>query len=304
MPAKILAVSVTGAPEIRVVRNQNRVVGQWAFVQKIAAKHRAAAVVEVEQVAGRAVNAVHEIAVLDDVLARASLQVMTDPRFMEEAVADIQQSDLPNVNVVALTVAKTVARELRILNGDRRVGAIVSENSVLVIVETGIAQRQRWPLLTNARAVLIGHLSTVELDAVNGGTAATNDPNSLAPLMHAVGIQPGAPANAADRQVTGVPCRHVAAIIAGGDMDRVTVPRGSGSSSNRHVLFAGADGQDRPATVGQANDPGGGADGGGAGAGEGLGTAGDAGLSDPPPHADIVSVKSSAVAPVFESRKD
>jgi hypothetical protein len=60
--------------------------------------------------------------------------------------------------------------------------------------------------------------------------------------------------------------------------------------------------------IGQANDAGdagvGDEGGGGAGDGAGLVPTVVAGLSDPPPHADSVSVKKSAVALAFESRKD
>src|SRR5262245_38480872 len=110
-----------------------------------------------------------------------------------------------DVHVVRKPVACAVVSELGALDQDLAACVVAGEDAVLVVVERAASHREVLALLADARAVLVNHLGPGELDVLDRGVIASDDPDGFALRALSGGVDPGAAAHASEREAARGP---------------------------------------------------------------------------------------------------
>src|SRR5262245_5958147 len=100
---------------------------------------------------------------------------------MEIAGRDGELVGKADVDVVRLSVAVAVASDLAAVGA--HAGPAATEDAVLVVEESAVAQDRVAALGGDARAVLVRHLGIAELDVVHRDVGPADDPDRLAPSV-------------------------------------------------------------------------------------------------------------------------
>jgi hypothetical protein len=120
----------------------------------------------------------------------------------------------------------------------------VRQDTVLVVVDERVTQREAGGFETEGGTVCIRHFGAVHLDVVHGQVVAVDDPDALAAGALAGCVDFRTTVDTADRQVVAHDVADVAAIGGvAGDFDDVAILGGANRGAGGGVSLARADRQ-------------------------------------------------------------
>ena len=128
------------------------------------------------------------------------------------------------VQIMALTIARTVVAEFAIVDLKSAVGIPTGQNSIFVANETTITNSEFSLLETYPSAIPIAYLGPCKIEAIDRHRATTDDPNRLSLRRSPLGQQPNPPPDSTQSQVVLLPDGDIAGIVSGIHFDRVTGP--------------------------------------------------------------------------------
>jgi hypothetical protein len=161
------------------IGNDDGVLRVRAFFDDVAGDGGVAAVRQVDVVAGGAGRAVLNPVVLNDGVSRTALDFVADDGAGEVAVFDGQRADVVDIQIVGVTAAVAIVRELGVVDRDVAVGIVGGEQTLLIVVEVVIVQTERAAFVAYASAVVVRYSSAgegkiVDRDSNTGGTDIQN----------------------------------------------------------------------------------------------------------------------------------
>ena len=195
-----------------------------ALPDDVADDDRDAAVGELELVGGAALRPVVEQVVADVACARAGFHEVPLVALVEAASRQLETRDASDVQQVLerAPIARCTA-ELAVLDLELRGGVAAGQDPILVVREPAPAHREPPLLEADPRTVQVGSACAAELDPFDDVVAVTKHPDRLAFRDGPLRIEHRRSADAADDEPLLRPHGDVAAIGAGGDLDRVAV---------------------------------------------------------------------------------
>ena len=128
---------------------------------------------------------------------------------------------------MTVPVPGAIADEFGIV--DLELGVIgAAHDAIFVVFESTVANDEPTVLEADSRAVLVRDTSADEFYVFDCNVFTAHDPDRLSLRRSAASDQAGPPIYATDRQMRLRPYRDVADIVAGLDLDRVSVLRDAG----------------------------------------------------------------------------
>lgn len=187
-----------------------------------------AAIRELELVRGVAGQAVVEAVVQDVVVQRASLHQVPAPALAEAAAGEREAADRADVEQV-MQQAFVVRRfaELAVLHREFQARVVGCEQAHLVVEESTAPHLEAAALEADARAVAGGNPGAAEFEVLDDERLPVRDQDCLALRAAAIGVEPGACAQAAYRQEWLVDHRHVTEVVAYLQLDGVAAVGGA-----------------------------------------------------------------------------
>src|SRR5689334_25441492 len=92
---------------------------------------------------------------------------MTDFRIMKVAAIDCQIADVTDIEVMGLTIAITVIRELTIINNETIGRSVSAKQSILVVVEVAVVKREITCFIADSGAIAIVYRCSGKFKVVN-----------------------------------------------------------------------------------------------------------------------------------------
>src|SRR5262249_51156988 len=211
------------------------------LLEQIANHEREPPDAQIDGVARRAADLVHDAVVEDVGGCRPALDVVADPGVVRVARPQGEALRADDVDIVRLPIAEAVRGELRALDDDLALRPSAREQAGLVVVQIAAAHGQADSLAANPGSVAMGAPRPRELDVLDGRVPALNDPDALV-----FGKAPACPhvrasADAADGEVVLRPDRDVVFVERGRDLDHVAVPGDLRGFAGHAQGAAGAD---------------------------------------------------------------
>src|SRR5579872_4149048 len=111
------------------------------------------------------------------------------------AISQCELCNMPDVDIVRLSVRVAVLGKFSILDHNRAGWVGSGEDAFFVVVKVATAYHQICALMPNARAVVIGHRCASKLEVVDCCVAAQDYPDRLALRILACCFDPGASVN-------------------------------------------------------------------------------------------------------------
>src|SRR6218665_1999287 len=164
----------------------------------------------------------------------------------EGAARDRQRRDRAHVQVVPPAPRHAAVGELAGLDLQTGRHPLVARRheSHLVVPEQAVVQPQMAALETDAGAIAVVDARTYEIDVADVEVAVADHPDRLALGITAVREQPRSTADATDREPPLRPDGHIAVVVAGHDLDHVTVARAARSVGDARQGLLGPDAPD------------------------------------------------------------
>ncbi len=183
------------------------------------------AVGQVDLVRGLALRAVVEQVVADVVVARARLEQVAAVALVEAAAADLEAGDAADVEQVRQI--RPCARRLgeqAVADDELGVVEVGGEDAVLVVHEGAVAHLEPPALEADAGTVAVGGAVAAELDVVDEEVAVGDTQIALPCSILPSAISTGRSPTPRIMSCFWPPRCHVAAVLAGEDLDDVAVP--------------------------------------------------------------------------------
>ena len=160
---------------------------------------------------------------------------MADAGACKEATRDIKPRNCADVEIVSRAIRMAIAFESGVFNRNFHGLEVSGEDSVFVIGERALRDRNRTVFHADAGAIAIAYASATEFEILDTDALALDDHDALALGVSAVCEQARALADSADRQVALRPRGDIAEVVARLDLDRVTIPSCAGSRREREA---------------------------------------------------------------------
>ena len=236
------------------VGQQRGVFGLRALHDQIAHHPGAAAVGELQLVAGAAIGFVAEAVVEQLGEGGAAFQQVAEVAVVQMAADHAQLGDAADVEVVVVALARQDGAELAVFELQARVGLVVGQHAHLVAVEAAVAQMQRAAIHADAGAIAVGHAGAAEVKAFDALPLAGRDEDAFAHDVGALGLELHPAAHGAQMQAVLRPVRHIGPVLAGVHLDQATIAGGLRGGGQAAQGAARADLQHLPGCA-QAPNP-------------------------------------------------
>jgi hypothetical protein len=149
---------------------------------------------------------------------------MPNFRVMRITPGHLKPCDGPNIQIVTLTIAKSIVAKLTVLDLKDRDTVIACQDAILILEESAILDFQVSSFEPDSGAIVVGNLRPYEVESLDCHLPATNHPDAFSFCRRSLSNESRAPVPCSQSEIILGPDGHILMIVTGINFDNIAIP--------------------------------------------------------------------------------